>query len=370
MPRTEVREIFERIDARPAPEFVEALLAELRTEYLFTAADDFDTFLARVDDDPAAIELDDDARERRGRDRPWSTLSRGRRVAMVAAVAAVVIGAGLVVRTVNDGRVELIEPADRRVVNPTTARPVLPALPEGLKGLPPVGASPSSPASGELIAELPIPIWVYEDGRVISARWIDHSHWTGFLEQRLTSEGVDLVRAEINANRPFEVCRAGVGWYGYEDGWCVGEHPGRPLDAHPRLAELPNGARSWLPTTAWADPEPKPYVPPGYVIMVDALAERGVPPVDTSAMLDSLPSEAAELLDASIPCTVTLAASIAACFEVSNQEARWILTQLGIPALHVNNRGEDGGTPMGPFGNYLFTFMPKLPHGPVRCCGG
>jgi Tol biopolymer transport system component len=77
----------------------------------------------------------------------------------------------------------------------------------GFVGLPPEGASPSTPQRGELVVYLAGPeigrrTWVYADGRMIWHRYADlpegaNSEFTGFLEQRLTPEGVELVRSEV-----------------------------------------------------------------------------------------------------------------------------------------------------------------------------
>jgi hypothetical protein len=92
----------------------------------------------------------------------------------------------------------------------------------GFVGLPPEGATPSAPESGELVASLWShirldPVWgtgelfLYADGRVIWTRRDGRSlgeganeHSTGFLEQRLTPEGIELVRSEILATGLFD----------------------------------------------------------------------------------------------------------------------------------------------------------------------
>ena len=96
---------------------------------------------------------------------------------------------------------------------------------EGFVSLPPVGATPSAPESGELVIQyrdLRVTLaqawgWVYADGRLITvdARPItQQSHsdlpeaatrWSsGLVEQRLTPEGVELLRSEIVSTGLFE----------------------------------------------------------------------------------------------------------------------------------------------------------------------
>jgi hypothetical protein len=76
-------------------------------------------------------------------------------------------------------------------------------LAEGIIGLPPSGATPSTPKKGELVLGFTFThtfgdpgrfhASVYADGRLITQRVGDH----GILERRLTPEGVELVRAEV-----------------------------------------------------------------------------------------------------------------------------------------------------------------------------
>jgi hypothetical protein len=281
-----------------------------------------------------------------------------------AAAAALLVGAGVLVQRTSNDRVRTRPPAGPASTT-TTTRPPLPA---GLIGLPAEGAAPSTPETGQLLATLPIPIWVYEDGRVISARWTTYDDWTGYLEQRLTPEGVELVRAEILALGPLEECRTGAGNYGYADGSrIVGESPGNRnlcgnLSQYQRLSELQYGAPSWLPASAWADPVPKPYVPSTYQFQIS-------PAADVPAMLEDLPSEAAELLTRSTECGFLANGSSWVCFEVSTEEARQVAATLGISQPPY-------GYPWaitweGQFGFYHVVLLPYLPHhAPVWCCGG
>ena len=86
---------------------------------------------------------------------------------------------------------------------------------QGIVGLPPVGAAPSTPKKGELVFSFVFAhtggdpgrfsVRVYADGRLVSERIGDpslaptdeHRNSTGLLERRLTPEGVELVRAEV-----------------------------------------------------------------------------------------------------------------------------------------------------------------------------
>ena len=101
----------------------------------------------------------------------------------------------------------------------------------GFVGLPPPGAQPSSPQRGEGVLDIgsctgepsEISGWngsltVFADGRLVWAQDADlpqgaNPLWTGYLEQRLTPEGVELMRSELLASgllRPGEQdCAAG-----------------------------------------------------------------------------------------------------------------------------------------------------------------
>jgi hypothetical protein len=83
-------------------------------------------------------------------------------------------------------------------------------LDQGIVGLAPVGATPSTPKSGELVLDFTFghtfgdpgrfQVLLYADGRLISERFGGPSgegYATGLLERRLTPEGVELVRAEV-----------------------------------------------------------------------------------------------------------------------------------------------------------------------------
>ena len=76
---------------------------------------------------------------------------------------------------------------------------------EGISGLPPEGATPSTPESGELVVELANQVWVYADGRVISSVY-DYTlePYSGLVEQHLTPEGVEFLRSNVLSTGLFE----------------------------------------------------------------------------------------------------------------------------------------------------------------------
>ena len=272
----EVRDFFERVDAQPSAKFSEALLAQLRAEYLRADLD------ASRDTHPQTLEpilidvLHEEPRVGHGRrperpNRPWSR----RRIA-VGAAAAVIVAGIVFVRTANDD-VEVIAPAGPGPTATTTPPPSPPTGDTGFVGLPPEGATPSTPPAGEMVAA-----WyahplagssfsgarhVYADGRVLSYQVSRDSGW---LEQRLTPEGVELVRSEIVSTRLFDAdvdlgtargairARNGDRLVNVE----VASGPGLQLLL--RLAAL----ETWLPPSVWEDREAKAYIPSNYAVCV------------------------------------------------------------------------------------------------------
>jgi hypothetical protein len=296
-------------------------------------------------------------------------------LAAVAAAAALVVATIVLVRTESGNGGNVLTPAgpapSAATPGPSTPSPsTRPPLPDGLTALPSAGATPSAPETGQLLAPLPIPIWVYEDGRVISARWTSPDHWTGFLEQRLSPSGVELVRAEILALEPFPDCGAGMGNYGYADGArIVGESPGATDlcgAAFARLADLAYGAPSWLPASAWLDPDPKPFVPVRYDLEIDHFSS--VPsPVDVTALLATVAPEVGKFLTRPSQCRFGDMSAFATCFEVSTDEARDLAAALDIPPPPNSLRGHFKTRDRA----YVMEFVPYLPHDtPVWCCGG
>jgi hypothetical protein len=152
----------------------------------------------------------------------------------------------------------------------------------GFIGLPPPGAAPSSPTSGELVESFwlpPVPgragyyggALLYADGRLIWLEYYDDAS-TGYLEQRLTPEVVELVQSLASEGpAPYETKR---------------------LD--PR--QLPD----LLPANAWVDITIRPYVPSGFaaclVVEDDDPFQVGSLVLTLSEQLATLPAAAADIL--------------------------------------------------------------------------
>ncbi|MDH5280799.1 MAG: hypothetical protein OEW52_06565 [Thermoleophilia bacterium] len=234
---------------------------------------------------------------------------------------------------------------------------------QGIVGLAPVGATPSTPEKGELVLSFMFghtlgdpgrfQVRVYADGRMIWQRVGDYSRTdeyrdsTGWLEQRLTPEGVELVKREMIAtglvNGDNLHLLGGEGLYFGEldlrDGdrrvhviWgdISDPHSDDEARAMPtpeqasalvRLDERLEDPASWLPANAWEDPEIKAYVPSTYDVCLEGIKGLGL-----SRVLASLPPQAENLLRAqeNTPWTYTNLAGthVAWCSQLTNDEAR------------------------------------------------
>ena len=232
-------------------------------------------------------------------------------------------------------------------------------LDRGFIGLPPVGATPSAPESGELVlrwwgtsvthrrpdwrrGSAPYAgAWVYADGRMIWWRDGEVSEganelMSGYLEQRLTPEGLELLRSEVVRladhsrallepvpvdidPRPGMDARltlfvpedygsnwgqvwvpdgdrfvrlqwghiAGMGWPGSEGAIATPKQ----LSALRRIDALLTDPMSVLPSSAWAVREVRAYVPSHYAVCMHT-----APPKDASQLLSLLPAQAARVL--------------------------------------------------------------------------
>jgi hypothetical protein len=197
--------------------------------------------------------------------------------AIVVLALAGIIGVGL---ATSEG-VEVAPAASlaSRATAPSVATPkprialaptLRPSLFHGLIGLPPEGAEPSAPETGELVASYSAagsgPPYrgaarLYADGRLIWNRYFSgpsgpNSLTTGYLEQRLTPEGIELVKREASLD----------------------------MKAPLRLFE-------WLPLDAWEARWPVAYVPSGYGICLYAQDPR------PGRATDGATTEPAELIE-------------------------------------------------------------------------
>jgi hypothetical protein len=189
------------------------------------------------------------------------------------------------------------------VVGTASAFALRAALKDDRPDLPPVSAKPSAPASGTLVLsyfqEPPRHhVFVYADGRVV---WSAHNSpysaggiRTGFLERRLTKEGVERLRQSVLSTVPYArrreatviatrnlshgVVQVRTGGRLVTVQWCCPPWPWSPAPpswvvatkaqtrAISQLTALLADPRSGLPRSAWKDPKLRAYMPSRYAI--------------------------------------------------------------------------------------------------------
>lgn len=299
---------------------------------------------------------------------------------------------------------------------------------EGFIGLPPEGATPSSPETGDLVLSAyggvggpRTRLWVYADGRVIWQRDAavpeGANEWSsGYLEQRLTLEGVERMRAEAISSGLFahdsylsvqdapcfnfiEVSngdrRVSATWQGSR---CPPPLPGDPSPTTATTEEertllhlvgrLTNPT-TWLPASAWQDSETRGYVPSRFAIEFGARREFGEwleTSVEPSRILALLPDSAEVLLgakpttrlrrfsgghggktrvvyDHTSQVTVEEARTLAEAFDRAGLERK----PTGAQAHTLSYVGEMPTEAEGAF--FFVLFEPILPHGEYPCSG-
>jgi hypothetical protein len=284
--------------------------------------------------------------------------------------AAVIVIVGLAVFFNRDARfvgpASLVDPAgaDTRV---------------GFIGLPPEGAPPSTPESGELVLQYlrDGPRWgyVYADGRLI--RWWHanlpegaNNGVTGLLEQRLTPGGVELLRSKILSTAQ-SVDDSILNPYSPYKAILIRDRDGVLLWAHlgdDALGRSNADPTSWLPASAWADPEVRAYVPSRYQVC------------HMSGVLPLLPAPAQDLLLAkeALPFPDSLIDEF--CSDLTTEEARALAEALDAWLEQTEGAGGPGASSWyqlsyridaAPGPNGSIWFEPYLPHGEVNCshCG-
>jgi len=297
----------------------------------------------------------------------------------------------------------------------------------GIVGLPPVGATPSTPQNGVLemyIWHHPLvlrqvgvgqgtgPIgqsWVYADGRLIrlGGGRVNGRYRRGFIEQRLTREGVKLLRSEIVSTGLFGHERPCMNFIQLLHGeqrvappterqFCSKD--GTPTAATPqqrhgleRLVGRLANPESWLPASAWKQRKFRAYVPSRFEVCTAAVV---VPDLDKprqgrlvqmgpARIVALLPAAAQRVLRARDWRTRALRLRPSArrgiyggCFAVTTNEARSLAKALdgAGPAfarkgglLDLNYKFDAPG----PSRQVWIGFNPFLPHGEVTCsrCG-
>ena len=258
---------------------------------------------------------------------------------------------------------------------------------KGIVGLPPVGATPSTPESGVLEMYYSVRVktrsrnWVYADGRLIR---LGAPPRRGFLEQRLTREGVRLLRSEILSAGGFGHAQPPPGSTSLNETSGPADIKVRngdrlvPLrwasDLKRLEARLTNPG-SWLPASAWKQPKIRAYVPSRFAVCAGVVV--GDPPKPQQmrpARIVALLPEAAQNVLRGRDWNARGAGP--GCFAVTTNEARSLAKALDGAgpaaarkggAINLNYRFDAPG----PSRQVWISFDPFLPHGQLtysECC--
>jgi hypothetical protein len=324
-------------------------------------------------------------------------------------------------------------------------------LDRGFIGLPPVGATPSTPESGELLLHWEgrtatldgaplVRVWVYADGRIIWSQTASRSGriseganelTSGYLEQRLTPNGVELLRSEVvgllDRSRtlletvppdddprpgpfgglalfvPGDNGFSGVrwGWVEVRDGDRLVRLQWRGFQENldglrktfegtiatteqvsdlRRIDALATDPASVLPPSAWAVQKIKAYVPTHYEVCMDTS-----PPKDVSQLLTLLPAQSADVLRGKSlngsegdlveardgGRTVVIGRSATYCAKLTTEEARAVAEPFsGLdpdPRFHGVVLGYRLAEPVANLDPASIWFEPYFPHGQITC---
>jgi hypothetical protein len=329
----------------------------------------------------------------------WGRPGRRRLVALAAAVLVVVVGTASAFSGVRAFFVD-----------------------KGFVGLPPKGATPSTPESGELVLRWLgrseslggrplVRVWVYADGRIIWSQTASRSGGipegaseltSGYLEQRLTPDGVELLRSEVlglleGSGIPLETVTPDDEPRGYpslevRDGdrfvrasWeGTGIATPEQVSALRRIDALVTDTASVLPASAWAVRKVRAYVPSHYEVCMDTS-----PPKAASQLLSLLPAQAADVLRGKSlkgsegdlvearegGRTVVVGRSATYCAKLTTEEAREVAEPFfGLdqdPRFHGVVLGYRLAEPVANLNPTSIWFEPYFPHGQVTCsaCG-
>src|SRR5262245_52043264 len=205
-------------------------------------------------------------------------------------------------------------------------------------GLPPSGAAPSTPKAGTLMLSFyggtgtgpRTRRWVFADGRMI---WQQEANLpfgandssTGYVEQRLTTDGVELLRSAAVGSGLFDrdrVVYVGMGpctnsigvrtairfstltYSRACHGQTLEELPPDQYNSVLALDRKFGDLEGWLPSTAWEDATIKGFVPSQFVVCISTQTTAG-DPLDSTRLLAALPVGATEALRDQEPAPLT-----------------------------------------------------------------
>jgi hypothetical protein len=309
-----------------------------------------------------------------------------------------------------------------------------PAVPP--PGIPPHGATPSLPETAKLTLSVDLGsdaptrtrealthMYVYADGRLIWSRGAalpgnTNGYSTGLVEQRLTPEGVELMRSEVVSSGlidpdsvmvdgeadpdPFPFLGSIIvrdadrlvgrefAYGGYQTGGPhrEGETTCRPAwgCAHIATAEEESALKrlnarltdpaSWLPASAWADQEVKAYVPSTYHICYGGYLET----IEQARILNALPGPAQEPLRGAEPDRVMSGGYrnyvTYYCSDLTSEQTRVTVQALDDAQIRREPSSPTGSDRISTFvydfsipgsGEAQIWIDPYLPHGDAIC---
>ena len=280
---------------------------------------------------------------------------------------------------------------------------------KGIVGLPQVGATPSTPERGVLEMYYWLhgflggpKNWVYADGRLIrlGASRANGRPRRGFIEQRLTRQGVKLLRSEIVSAGGFGHAQPPPGSDSLPGGWPpIQVRKGDRLvpltwasDLNRLKARLAD-PESWLPASAWKQRKFRAYVPSRFEVRAGAVVVSDLDKPRQGRIVQMGPARFVALLPAAaqnvlrgrdwnmvrgrdLGGTFARRGVYGGYFAVTTNEARSLAKALdgagpatarkgGAISLHYTFDAP------GPSRQVWISFDPFLPHGEVTCsqCG-
>jgi hypothetical protein len=288
---------------------------------------------------------------------------------------------------------------------------------KGIVGLPPVGATPSTPENGVLEMYIwvhPLVLrplvagqdihpsgqsWVYADGRLIRLGGRANGRpRRGFIEQRLTREGVELLRSEIVSTGLFGHERPCMNFiqllHGeqrvapFTEGQKFCSKDGTPTAATPqqrhalkRLIGRLTNPESWLPASAWKQRKFSAYVPSRFRVCAGAVVVSDLDKPRQGRALQMGHARIVALLPAAAQNALrgrdwNVRGAGPGCFAVTTEGARSLAKALDGAGPATARKG--GAIRLhytfdapGPSRQVWISFDPFLPHGEVTCsqCG-
>jgi hypothetical protein len=258
---------------------------------------------------------------------------------------------------------------------------------KGIVGLPPLGATPSTPESGVLemyywINHPRSRNWVYADGRLIR---LGGPPRRGFLEQRLTPEGVELLRSEILSAGGFGHAQPPPGSTSLNEtfgpSYIKVRKGGRLVSLRwasdlKRLEARLTNPGAWLPASVWKQPKARAYVPSRFEVCAAWVLVGDPPHIKFQRMR---PARIVALLPEAVQDVLrdrdwNARGAGPGCFAVTANEARSLAKALdgAGPAtarkggfINLNYKFDASG----PSRQVLIEFGPFLPHGETACLG-